>query len=131
MDSSGNQTAGFVGQADQPAGAGTLESSSSSYLQINKNINSNLDNSSNNNVNNQNININHNQLSSSSGRTITAPVRQPSIPIPNTLLSTINAARQRQPMCGECEKSLPNQIVFDKVRRGRKRGLRGAYFINY
>lgn len=106
MDSSGNQTAGFGGQAEQSTiGA----DNNSGYLQSRIN----LDNS-NNNVNNQNSN--HNQLSSSSGRPITAPVRQPSIPIPNTLLSTINAARQRQPMCGECEKSLPNQIVFDKVR---------------
>lgn len=51
----------------------------------------------------------------SQSRTALAPIRQPSIPIPNALLSTINAARQRLPMCAECEKSLPNQIVFDKV----------------
>lgn len=37
------------------------------------------------------------------------------MPIANALLSTVNAARQRQPMCAECELSLPNQIVFDKV----------------
>jgi len=43
------------------------------------------------------------------------PHRQSSIPVPNALLSTVNANRQRLPMCSECEKSLPNQIVFDKV----------------
>lgn len=55
--------------------------------------------------------------STTAGRSasISAPIRQSSIPMANALLSTVNAARQRLPMCHECEKSLPNQIVFDKV----------------